>query len=284
MVAVARGSTSGLSRHGRELLEVSPILLDLCAAERISIGALFYGLLPSSYMPLAGDGFPWLETGSPAHLSSIRHAFYARRSDGWERDHYDDGAFIRTRTHPQGRWAVRIVRAAIETSFRDQAAEFRSTTGSCAVVFEATLPESMVVGIVGMPVGRVIQHPLLAGRDTYLITAVRRLKDGRTHVRFRCPPVSFVPEMLPPLNGDEIVQLGRNPELTGEAAIRDMIVREATYLHIPRHPHFDEEIATRVAERVAALNEMSPPWGTRLPTPDLDLVDDALTSMARENS
>lgn len=265
--------TLRLRRLRDEMKGVSLVLAKVCAFEGLSLSALLYGILPVAHVPESSEGFPWSASESPASWRAVSKSYTSRMRDGWERRHYVNGAFVRPRVHSRGGWAVRMRQGVVHGSFVvDGCAVQSRDTGICAIQVSQAWPETYLSMFPGRRLDAVIAHPIFED-PAFVITSAASTEEG-TIIRFRSPVIPVVFDELRAEAGMEHQQLGRNGELSGEQALRDVSGRGArpvdAYL---RSKEREAIIAAGFARhelttRMLQINLMCPPWAEKLQLPD----------------
>lgn len=180
---------------------VSPLLIDLCMMEGISIGsavALIYPPedwpwrplynVPPSLARLTQQRKGWL--GSPTRQDASR----------FERLFKNPGVIIRGVVHERGRFAIRPCGEVLG---------FTAAIGPCLLsAFGSTamlklpemLPETLMAAMPGRQLDALVDHPAFRGRKYRVMRVMPDLNDGLPILTFRVPLISFEMSSL----GDEL--------------------------------------------------------------------------------
>jgi hypothetical protein len=262
-----------LRRLRHEMKGVSLLLAKACAFEGLSLSAMLYGILPIAHVPESSEGFPWSATESPASWKAVSKSHTSSMRDGWEKLHYASGAFVRPRVHSSGGWAVRVRRGVVHGSFIVDGCIVRSSeTWPCTIQVPQAWPETYLSMFTGSRLDSVVGHPIFDDPAFIIKSAVSI--GGGTLISFRSPVIPVVFDELRAEAGMEHQQLGRNGELSGEQALRDVSGRGArpvdSYL---RSKEREAIIAAGFARhelttRMLQINSMCPPWAEKLLLPD----------------
>lgn len=276
-IAVEASGLAALSAQRSALRGVSRLLERMCDLEGLALGAVAHGVLPTAHCLQPGEGYPWVPFDSEPARAAVRRSYTSRLADRWEHRFYRSGAFIRPRDHSAGRWAVGQVRGVLHTSFAIGPHLVRSCARGVARIdlkLRKDFPETVKGALPGRRMGAVIDCQLLDD-PTFIIRRVQDIPGG-LRIFFECPEAPITMALLvssPPTGSQRLQQLGRDSSLSGDDAVRDVLLRasstESASLTVSRYyGHASEWFRRADRARIRTINLMAPPWAEHLPIPD----------------
>lgn len=259
-VAALRASITGLS----------PVLVAACADEALPITAVVYGLVPLVNWPQQDYGWPWRSFTQWSALALLKFGYSfvvddaGRYRNDFIRRNLRDSVFIRAPERPEGAWAASVRDGVVGIEIRKGTTVVRSRGKRGTLRLEVELPQSVAVAACGRRVAELVNSPLFA--DPALVITSVSVAAGSTLVRFRCPAVRT--DLASLTSAPCSVQLGRDPALTGNAALLDLLAREIEYSSNDDAGH----LASRLRTRVLSLEVTRPPGVARLRVPPVEWV------------
>lgn len=171
---------------------IPSLLLDLAELERISLPATISLMRPPQQ-------WPWL----PLAISQVGLSLRHRMARGWPvlnptidasrfaRAFGNPGIVVRDVLHPLGRFGIRP---------NGRVLGFTAAIGPClvssfgsltALRLPEALPETLMTAMPGRQLDRLIDHPVLRGKDYRVIRVETDPRDGMPVIMFRVPLVHF---------------------------------------------------------------------------------------------
>jgi hypothetical protein len=148
---------------GSTVTRVSPLLLRWCELERVEVDDLAWRLAPDR------PWTPWLCGPRPPDPSRpMKRSFRARPSERGEADFHElqrfafSGTVIRPGAKLQG-FGLRVLHDRLELGAFIGSARIRTFGRGGAIVLPGELPATLLVGLPGTPLDRLVDHPLLNG-------------------------------------------------------------------------------------------------------------------------
>lgn len=259
MTAQIRSSLRGVSR----------LLRRMCDHEGLSLGAVAYGVIPSAHILAPGEGHPWLPRDGDAARRARARSYHLRSADGWDRRFYRVGAFIRPRTHPSGRWAVRMNGGVLHASMTLSGHRVDYRSAKLAMIdLKLQIPDTVRIALAGKRLVDVVEHPVFED-DGFVIRSAHDAPGG-VRILFTSPIEPLTIADVRPDPQTFLQQLGRDGSVAGPAALADVLLRTGNplFARMAGAELMDKAASGFFAgveeERMHRINLMAPPWAERL--------------------
>ena len=176
--------------HGACINSVSPLLVALCNAERLSLDELAKRMQPH------GCWREWLSGQRPRYPRTGLHSPMlppgsAVSGDSWRfRRMMYAGLIIRTPTHPQGALGIVPGGRTLGVAFRvapRQVGLIRTRGGRAYLLLDRPLPETIRIALPGRDLDTLIEHPFTSGKGW----VIERVNSSGRIVAFKTGTVAW---------------------------------------------------------------------------------------------